>query len=122
MIWCNVGFAEVYYCIEEKNVGFDRNENFEVTNFITKKFVVDINFDLNKIVTNEPEIPYMGFDRHISSKCITYENRIFCINVLGTSFVFNKKSNEFHYSSLYMHNIKTNDDIWLSYGKCSKFE
>ena len=122
LMFCNVVFAEVYYCLEEKTVGFDRGENYKVTTFIPQKFVVDINFDLKKIVTNETEIPYMGFNPYISSKCIISKNRIYCINQLGTSFVFNKKSNEFHFSSLYMDNEKTTDDIWLSYGKCSKFE
>ena len=116
-------FADVYYCIEEKVVGFDNSENMEISSFKPRKFMVDIDFELNKIITDEEvDDLYLGFAYYVSSECLTSKDRIYCINDLGSSFVFNRNTNKFNFSNLYMHNNNlTTDDIWVSYGKCSRF-
>ena len=115
-------FADVYYCIEEKVVGFDNSENMKISSFKPKKFMVDIDFELNKIITDEEvDDLYLGFAYYVSSECLTSKDRIYCINDLGSSFVFNRNTNNFNFSNLYMHNNNlTTDDIWVSYGKCSR--
>ena len=88
-----------------------------------RKFMVDIDFELNKIITDEEvDDLYLGFAYYVPSECLTSKDRIYCINDLGSSFVFNRNTNNFNFSNLYMHNNNsTTDDIWVSYGKCSRF-
>ena len=123
LFFSSLVFADVYYCIEEKVVGFDNSENMKISSFKPKKFMVDIDFELNKIITDEEvDDLYLGFAYYVSSECLTSKDRIYCINDLGSSFVFNRNTNKFNFSNLYMHNNNlTTDDIWVSYGKCSRF-
>ena len=123
LFFSSLVFAEVYYCIEEKVVGFDNSENMEISSFKPRKFMLDIDFELNKIITDEEvDDLYLGFAYYVPSECLTSKDRIYCINDLGSSFVFNRNTNNFNFSNLYMHNNNsTTDDIWVSYGKCSRF-
>ena len=121
LFFSSLVFADVYYCIEEKVVGFDSSDNMKITTFKPRNFMVDINFELNKIITDEDDA-YLGFAPFISSECLTAKDRIYCINNLGTSFIFNRNTKKFNYSNLYMHNDRlTTDDTWTSYGRCSRF-
>ena len=123
LFFSSLVFADVYYCIEEKVVGFDGSDDMKITSFKPRNFMVDIDFELKKIITDEDEDDfYLGFASFISSECLTYEDRIYCINEIGSSFVFNRNTKKFNFSNLYMHNNNlTTDDIWVSYGKCSRF-
>tara|TARA_B100000965_G_scaffold87630_1_gene71075 strand:+ start:470 stop:865 length:396 start_codon:yes stop_codon:yes gene_type:complete len=122
LFFSSLVFADVYYCIEEKVIGFDNSDNMKISSFKPKKFIVDIDFELNKIITDEEDDGfYLGFSYYISSECLISEDRIYCINDLGSSFVFNRNTKKFNFSNLYMHNNVTTDDIWMSYGKCSRF-
>ena len=112
--------ADTYYCVADKSIGFERSQGMKATKFIPEKFIIEIDYELQKIKEDEDD-DYWGFISVISQSCVIYEGIINCINDLGSSFVFSKQTKVYYASSLYLRNTALTDDIWMSYGSCSKF-
>jgi len=113
-------FAETYYCVEEGHVGFDRSQKMKMTEFNTYNFKIDIDYELQKIKEDKNDY-YFGFISAIQQSCVVYLGIINCINDVGSTFIFSEHSQVFYSSSLYLRNSINPDDVWMSYGSCSKF-
>ena len=113
-------FADTYYCVADKSIGFERSQDMKATTFKPEKFIIEIDYELKKIKEDEDD-DYWGFISVISQSCVIYKGIINCINDLGSSFVFSKQTKVYYASSLYLRNTGLIDDIWMSYGSCSKF-
>ena len=112
--------AETYYCVEEGSAGFDRSQKMKITEFKTHKFIIDIDYDLQKIKEDNNDY-YFGFIPVIQQSCVVYQGIINCINDVGSTFIFSEQSKVFYSSVLYLRNNINSDDMSVSYGSCSKF-
>ncbi len=113
-------YAEIYYCIEDDRVGFNKDNNNQVTEFQLQKFTIIIDIK-NKTVLTEEDNENIYFGSAANSECITYlESEIYCINDLGDAFTFNKNTNNFKVAQM-INTDKDRDDPSISQGSCSKF-
>ena len=113
-------YAEVYYCVEDDRVGFNKDNNNQVTEFQLQKFAIAIDIK-NKTVLTDEDSENIYFGSAANTECITYlESEIYCINDIGDAFTFNKNTNNFKVAQM----INTDNDIddpSISQGSCIKF-
>ena len=123
LMWCNVGFAEVYYCSEFGSTGFLPNHNggYKTTNFNLQKFKAKIDFE-NKSYESKDS------DFLISSSqgegCIGSNWVMTCYNTIGDTIRLSKEDDgtvKFAQSYLYGWTGKYANQISVSYGTCEKF-
>jgi hypothetical protein len=108
--------AEVFYCTEDNAVGYDRTNNLNFTTFKPTRFIVNIDFELKKIETDE-----LGFSKLLPQECLENKGALNCINAYGTAFLYNIKRKDFVLLEAYLKDGITTDDIILSKGNCEKF-
>ena len=112
--------AEVYFCVEDDRVGFNKDNNNQVTEFILQKFKIRIDIK-NKTVVTEEDSENIYFGSFANTECVTYlESEIYCINDLGDAFTFNKNTNNFKVAQM-INTDKDRDDPSISQGSCSEF-
>ena len=112
--------AEVYFCVEEDRVGFNKDNNNQVTEFILQKFKIRIDVK-NKTVVTEEDSENIYFGSSANTECVTYlESEIYCINDLGDAFTFNKNTNNFKVAQM-INTDKDRDDPSISQGSCFEF-
>ena len=112
-------FGVTYYCYEEDKVGFDRDKKNEKENFDLLNYTFDIDFENKKVTTLEKKHKYLGFNDIVDTKCEVYkEDEIYCINVIGSAFSFNKQTLRFKLANI-INTQKNRDDDIISYGNCS---
>ena len=113
-------YAEIYYCIEDDRVGFNKDNNNQVTEFILQKFKIRIDIK-NKTVVTEEDSENIYFGSSAKTECVTYlESEIYCINDLGDAFTFNKNTNNFKVAQM-INTDKDRDDPSISQGSCFEF-
>ncbi len=112
-------FGVTYYCYEEDKAGFDRDKKNEKGNFDLLNYTFDIDFENKKVTTLEKKHKYLGFNDIVDTKCEVYkEDEIYCINVIGSAFSFNKQTLRFKLANI-INTQKNSDDDIISYGNCS---
>ena len=112
--------AEVYFCVEDDRVGFNKDNNNQVTEFILQKFKIRIDIK-NKTVVTEEDSENIYFGSSAKTECVTYlESEIYCINDLGDAFTFNKNTNNFKVAQM-INTDKDRDDPSISQGSCFEF-
>ena len=112
--------AEVYFCVEDDRVGFNKDNNNQVTEFKLQKFKIIIDVK-NKTVVTEEDSENIYFGSFANTECVTYlQSEIYCINDLGDAFTFNKNTNNFKTASM-INTDNDLDDPSISQGTCSKF-
>ena len=112
--------AEVYFCVEDDRVGFNKDNNNQVTEFILQKFKIRIDIK-NKTVVTEEDSENIYFGSFANTECVTYlESEIYCINDLGDAFTFNKNTNNFKVAQM-INTDKDRDDPSISQGSCFEF-
>ena len=118
-LFATVLSAEVYYCSESYSKGL--NNNREHINFVKDRYTVNINWQEETISSEQ-----LDLQPH-NSKCISkllFDNStyIFCSDILGTTFVFNKDSKEFSTSSMFLNQDRSyKQSISLGFGTCDRF-
>jgi len=105
--------SEVYYCSDDGRIGFKTAQNFKIGKFGKEKFKIMIDFE-NKNIISET----LGFNGLAVTKCVIYDDNLYCINDYGESFSFNKKNSRFMRSSMINAVV---DDVTLAHGMCEKF-
>ena len=115
IVFGNTSF--VYFCSEEKHVGFKVSKDHKIGTFPLKRFKILIDFDKRKIVSKK-----LYFEPHNHTTCLLQSsgNTIYCMNSIGSNFSFNKKILKFVRSSDFIH-PDYDDDFSISYGYCEKF-
>ena len=112
-------FAEVFYCYEEDSIGFDKDQNKTKEEFTLENFTFDIDFENETVLSLSDQHKYLGFIESVSTECTVYENEeMYCINVIGTAFSFNKNTLKFKIAKIF-NSKKDSDDDSISYGVCS---
>ena len=112
-------FAEVFYCYEEDSIGFDKDQNSTKEEFTLENFTFDIDFENETVLSLSDQHKYLGFVEAVSTECTVYENEeMYCINVIGTAFSFNKNTLKFKIAKIF-NSKKDSDDDSISYGVCS---
>ena len=112
-------FAEVFYCYEENSIGFDKDQNSTKEKFTLENFTFDIDFKNETMISLSEQHKYLGFVKAVGTECIVYENEeMYCINVIGTAFSFNKNTLIFKIAKI-LNSKKNIDDDSISYGMCS---
>tara|TARA_B100000965_G_C19275902_1_gene619384 strand:+ start:72 stop:461 length:390 start_codon:yes stop_codon:yes gene_type:complete len=112
--------AEVYFCVEDDRVGFNKDNNNQVTEFKLQKFKIIIDVK-NKTVVTEEDSENIYFGSFANTECVTYlQSEIYCINDLGDAFTFNKNTNNFKVAQM-INTDKDRDDPSISQGSCSEF-
>ena len=112
-------FAEVFYCYEEDSIGFDKDKNSTKEEFILENFTFDIDFENETVFSLSEQHKYLGFVETVDTECSVYKNEeMYCINVIGTAFSFNKNTLKFKIAKI-INSKKDSDDDSISYGVCS---
>ena len=112
-------FAEVFYCYEEDSIGFDKDKNSTKEEFILENFTFDIDFENETVFSLSEQHKYLGFVETVDTECSVYKNEeMYCINVIGTAFSFNKNTLKFKIAKIF-NSKKDSDDDSISYGVCS---
>ena len=113
-------FGEVYYCVSENNTGFRYKENFlNQTVFKNKKFVADINFEKQTLISDDFLIRTDYGHTCVSDPLYT---EMQCINGWGTSFIIDKINLRFVWTKgLGYVDDEEGSDISLHYGQCQVF-
>ena len=115
IVFGNTSF--VYFCSEEKHVGFKVSKDHKIGNFSLKRFKILIDFEKKNIVSKK-----LFFEPHNNTTCLLENlgNTLYCMNNIGTNFSFNKKTSKFVKSVDFL-NPDYDDDLTISYGFCEKF-
>tara|TARA_Y100001970_G_C14100531_1_gene785212 strand:- start:278 stop:658 length:381 start_codon:yes stop_codon:yes gene_type:complete len=108
--------AEVFYCVEDDAIGWQRTNNLSFSKFETTKFIVNIDFNLRTI-----ESDHLDLDKLLPHHC--YENRgaLNCIDEYGMVFIFNKNRKDFVTLRAYLKDGIKTDDIFMTKGQCESF-
>ena len=112
-------FAEVFYCYEEESIGFDKDQNSTKEDFTLENFTFDIDFENETVLSVSEQHKYLGFVEAVDTECTVYKDEeMYCINVIGTAFSFNKNTLKFKIAKIFNSKKDTDDDS-ISYGVCS---
>ena len=119
LFFSSSAFSETYHCVEKDAIGFD-GKTYKNTNFNLIKFIAEIDF--NRLLFEAADIL---LDTKLNAhNCYNNwkDSSMQCINGEGTSFSINKKNLNFVVSNGfgYVHDKNNEDDLFISYGKCSK--
>ena len=109
---------KIYYCSDEKLIGFRPSKNYKVADFIPIRFKLYMYVKEKKI--KSAEILFTGnpsWDFCMTNK---KNKELYCYNQIGSSFALNTKTLKYHRS--YIINTDTpEDDIRIGHGKCEIF-
>ena len=110
----NTTAKQILYCVDDIVTGFKRSENV-VTRYNEVRFPIEIDFEnlsikSEKIFLINP-VCRNGYDSY---------HVLYCITRMGISFSFNKITNQFARSSVFI-NEKYDDSLYIAKGKCEKF-
>ena len=108
-------YSGVYYCSDEKLIGFAPKDSFEAHLFKTEKFKIQIDYESKSVYSSES---YLG--SMMECKVNNYSS-ILCFSYDGPSFTFNPESRYFVRSSHFSDDKKPEDSIAVAYGTCEKF-
>ena len=99
---------EVLYCVEEKSVGFQPEEDYRQTNFTPKRFTAKVDF-VNRSFYAE------GIYFEFGVQCKTsFEQSLDCRNKYGTFKLL--KDLKFVHTSTYVP-----DSVYITHGYCESF-
>jgi len=114
-------YTGVYYCSDNKVVGFEPKDSFKTTSFTEEKFKAKIDFEKKEVISKE-----MFFIKDFQQACLVNEylppsmQSILCVSELGNSFTFYPESGYYARSNL-LNDKKPSDSIAVGYGTCEKF-
>ena len=109
---------KVYYCTDEKVIGFRPLNNYKITNFPPQRFKLSMNFKERTIKSKK--ILFIGDPRWDTCMINSETKELYCFNQIGSSFSLNTKTLKFHRA--YIINFDTTeDDIIIAHGKCEIF-
>lgn len=114
-------YSGVYYCSDNKVVGFQPDEDFKAIPFQPEKFKAKIDFEKKEVISKE-----MFFIKDFQQACLVNEylppsmQSVLCISELGNSFTFYPESGYYARSNL-LNDKNPKDSISVAYGTCEKF-
>ena len=114
--------AEIYFCVEDQLSGYKSPDHQKLVEFEPRRFKANIDFDNNKLVSNDIFFKSTSIMGGNCSKSLT--SLMTCNDAEGSTFVISKLSNRFVYTSGfgYIYNQgDVVDDVYFSIGKCEKF-
>ena len=112
-------FAEVFYCYEEDSIGYDKDHNSTKEEFNLENFTFEIDFENETVLSVSEQHKYLGFVEAVDTECTVYKDEeMYCINVIGTAFSFNKNTLKFKIAKIF-NSKKDSDDDSISFGVCS---
>jgi len=111
----SINAADVYYCSDDDNTGYDINDNLKHKMFKLDKFKIMIDFD-NETITSEKKY----FTSAFPQKCFT-DTSLYCINSLGSVFAIKESTLNYYFADVFIGSGDNQTDPRLAHGTCEKF-
>ena len=108
----------VFYCSEDKKIGFDPADAYEVFDYNEARFKAYIDFKREEFASDE-----IWFKNNAKIKCMydEYSQSLYCLSDYGSAISIHEGSLKFHLSNIYNSGLEQKDDIYISHGFCEKF-